>query len=387
MTSARAYVTALLKKADIEIGGSRPQDITVHDERLYNRVLRYGTLGLGEAYMDGWWDANALDVFIDTVFKAHLEKTFEINLASVVAIAKAWLFNLQSIKRAFVVGEAHYDLGNDLYEAMLDARMVYTCGYWKQATTLGEAQEAKLDLVCRKIGLKSGDHILDIGCGWGSFAKFAAEKYGASVVGITISVEQAALAREHCAGLPIEIRVQDYRDIDPSTPLGAGEKFDHIVSLGMFEHVGVKNYRTYFDVANRCLKEDGLFLLHTIGDNVSRITSEPWTTKYIFPGGQIPSVAQIGKAIEGLFSMEDWHNFGSDYDTTLMAWFKNFDTAWLVPSEVEGSTLRAKYGDRFYRMWKYYLLTCAGAFRAREIQLWQIVLSKSGVQGGYTSVR
>ncbi len=371
MSSAQTFVEGLLGKADVVIGGTRPQDITVHDERLFNRVIRYGTLGLGEAYMDGWWDANALDVFIDTVLMARLDKTFKINFASVLTIAKAFLFNQQSNKHAFKVGEVHYDLGNDFYEAMLDPRMVYTCGYWEDAATLAEAQDAKLDLVCRKIGLKRGDRILDIGCGWGSFAKYAAQKYGASVVGVTISKEQVALARERCKGLPVEIRVQDYRALD--------EKFDHIVSLGMFEHVGVKNYREYFKVAQRCLKEDGLFLLHTIGYARSLANSDPWIEKYIFPGGMLPSIAQIGKAIEGRFLVEDVHNFGADYDLTLMAWFKNFDTAW--------PTFRAKYGDRFYRMWKYYLLSCAGVARAREMQLWQIVLSPRGVAGGYHSIR
>jgi cyclopropane-fatty-acyl-phospholipid synthase len=371
MASARAFVENLLKHADITIDGARPQDIVVHDEHLFNRVIRHGSLGLGEAYMDGWWDANALDAFFDAALRAHLEKNVELNIASVSAMAKAWLLNLQSGKRAFTVGKVHYDLGNDLYRAMLDKRMTYTCGYWKDARTLDEAQEAKLDLVCRKLRLQPGDRVLDIGCGWGSFAKYAAENYGVSVVGITISNEQAALARTLCAGLPIEIRMQDYRELS--------EPFDHIVSIGMFEHVGVKNYEAYFEVARRCLKRDGLFLLHTIGDNISRVTSDPWINTYIFPGGMIPSIAQIGKAIEGRFVVEDWHNFGTDYDKTLMAWFQNFDTAW--PS------LREKYGDRFYRMWKYYLLSCAGAFRARETQLWQIVLSPNGVPGGYESVR
>ncbi|MFA6969409.1 MAG: cyclopropane fatty acyl phospholipid synthase, partial [Candidatus Paceibacterota bacterium] len=293
MTSARAFVGDLLKKADVEIGGGRPQDIMVHDERLYSRVIRYGTLGLGEAYMDGWWEANQLDVFFDTALRAHLEKKFEMNISSALTVAKAFIFNQQSGKDAFTVGEVHYDLGNDLYTAMLGTRMVYTCGYWSGAKTLGDAQEAKLDLVCKKIGLKKGDRVLDIGCGWGSFAKFAAEKYGAEVVGITISKEQAALAQELCKGLPIEIRVQDYREVN--------EKFDHIVSIGMFEHVGVKNYREYFKVVDRCLKDDGLFLLHTIGYNLSLLTSDPWITKYIFPGGVLPSIAQIGKAIEGKF--------------------------------------------------------------------------------------
>lgn len=371
MASGRAFVEGLLKKADIQIGGSRPQDIIVHDERLFNRAIRYGTLGLGEAYMDGWWDANAIDTFIYTALSAHLGDAIEINFSSLLTIARAFLFNLQSSSRAFNIGEAHYDLGNDLYEAMLDSRMVYSCGYWAHAKTLGKAQEAKLDLVCKKVGLKRGDRVLDIGCGWGSFAKYAAEKYGVSVVGITVSKEQAALAKERCKGLPIEIRVQDYRELN--------EKFDHIISIGMFEHVGLKNYKTYFEVAKRCLKENGLFLLHTIGYQRSQLTSDPWVEKYIFPGGLLPSVAQIAKAAEGLFIIEDLHNFGTNYDPTLMAWFKNFDKAW--------PTLREKYGERFYRMWKYYLLSCAGVFRAREAQLWQIVLSPSGVEGGYTSVR
>jgi len=234
-----------------------------------------------------------------------------------------------------------------------------------------KAQEAKLDLVCRKIGLEEGQRVLDIGCGWGSFAKFAAEKYGAQVVGITVSKEQVALGKELCKGLPVELRLQDYREVD--------ETFDHIVSLGMFEHVGCKNYREYFKVAQRCLKEGGLFLLHTIGSNVSARSGEPWLTKYIFPGGMLPSMAQVARAAEGLFVIEEAHNFGADYDKTLMAWFANFDAAWL--------SLRARYDDRFYRMWKYYLLMCAGTFRARSNQLWQIILSPHGVAGGYRAIR
>ena len=254
---------------------------------------------------------------------------------------------------------------------MLDERMVYTCGYWKDVNNLDDAQEKKLDLVCRKIGLKSGQRILDIGCGWGSFAKFAAERYGAQVVGITVSKEQVVLARERCKGLPVEIRLQDYRDLN--------EKFDHIISLGMFEHVGYKNYREYMTVARRCLVDGGLFLLHTIGGNISSTQTDAWIDKYIFPNSIIPSAKQITSAYEGLFVMEDWHNFGTYYDRTLMAWFENFDNAW--------PALASKYNERFYRMWKFYLLVCAGTFRSRHNHLWQIVLSPRGVVGGYTSIR
>lgn len=371
MAFARAFVEELLQKADIRIGGDRPQDVVVYDDRLFSRMLLRGTLGLGEAYLDGWWDSNQLDATVTHALTARLDRAIGANLSRFFSVLRAYFLNLQSKSRAFVVGETHYDLGNDLYEAMLDKRMVYTCGYWDNAQMLDAAQEAKLDLVCRKIGLEKGDKILDIGCGWGSFAKFAAERYGASVVGITVSEEQAALARERCRGLPVEIRVQDYRDLH--------ERFDHVVSLGMFEHVGVKNYNTYFEVVHRCLKDGGLFLLHTIGRNDSAPASDPWIETYIFPGGMLPSITQIGKALETRFVMEDWHNFGADYDKTLMAWFRNFDVAW--------PTLRQKYGDRFYRRWKYYLLSCAGAFRARHTQLWQIVLSARGVPGGYQSVR
>jgi cyclopropane-fatty-acyl-phospholipid synthase len=370
MTSARAAIERLLAKADVRIGGDRPWDMVVHDERLYSRILAQASLGLGEAYMDGWWDCLALDEFFTHVLRARLGREL-VTWNLIWTGAKAWLINQGAKRLAFKVGEQHYDLGNDLYEAMLDARMVYTCGYWKEAKNLDEAQEAKLDLVCRKIGLKKGDRILDIGCGWGSFAKFAAERYGASVVGITVSKEQVALAEVRCKGLPCEFRLQDYRDIN--------EQFDHIVSLGMFEHVGYKNYRTYMEVARRCLKDGGFFLLHTIGANYSARSLDPWLDKYIFPRGMLPSIAQIGKGIEKLFVMEDWHNFSTDYDKTLMAWYANFERAWPM--------LQPKYGERFYRMWRYYLLLCAATFRSRHSQLWQIVLSKEGVEGGYQSVR
>ncbi len=359
-----------LKSADIKVDGGRPWDMTIHDERIYRRIAFGGSLALGESYMDGWWDCPALDQFFYHVAKGGLAKTAP-GAGRVVRRVLEGIVNPQSKRRAFIIGEEHYDLGNDLYVAMLDKRMVYTCAYWKDAKNLDEAQEAKLDLVCRKLGLKPGDTVLDIGCGWGSFAKFAAEKYGAHVVGVTVSKEQAALARENCAGLPVEIRLEDYRDT-------VGE-FDHIVSLGMMEHVGHKNYGTYIKKAHSLLKDGGFFLLHTIGGNESEQTGDSWVNKYIFPNSMLPSITQIGRHLERRFVMEDWHNFGADYDKTLMAWHSNFINNW--------DKLKGKYDDRFKRMWVYYLLLFAGFFRSRNLQLWQIVLSKRGVPGGYTSVR
>jgi cyclopropane-fatty-acyl-phospholipid synthase len=361
----------LLALAEIEIDGINPWDIQVYNDMFYRRVLNQGSLGLGESYMDGWWGCEKLDELFSRVLRVHLETEVKQNRRILLDILRAKVLNLQSRGRAFHIGEKHYDIGNELFKCMLDKRMVYSCGYWKDAQTLDEAQENKLDLICRKLGLQPGMKLLDIGCGWGSFTKYAAEKYGVEVVGITVSREQVELADAVCSSLPVEIRLQDYRDVD--------ETFDHIVSVGMIEHVGYKNYREYMNVVHRCLKDDGLFLLHTIGGNRSVTSTDPWINKYIFPNGMLPSIKQIGAAIEGLFVMEDWHNFSADYDKTLMAWYRNFNENW--------QQIAAHYDERFYKMWEYYLLSCAGSFRARSNQLWQIVLSKYGVLGGYNSLR
>jgi cyclopropane-fatty-acyl-phospholipid synthase len=369
-TAAKKRVRSLLAIANIEIDGTDPWDIQVHDDRVYERVLRDGTLGFGESYMDGWWDSVSVDSLVDRLLRAKVDQKVGINVGLIWDVLRAKLFNLQSISRAFEVGEKHYDLGNDLFRAMLDPRMIYTCAYWKDADNLAQAQENKLDLICRKIHLQAGQTVLDIGCGWGGFAKFAAEKYGAHVTGITISKEQVELGQEVCKGLPVEIKLQDYRSMTG--------QFDHIISIGMFEHVGPKNYATYMDVAARCLKDDGLFLLHTIGQQLP-VKAEPWIEKYIFPNGLLPTTSQITKAAEPHFVMEDWHNFGPYYDKTLMAWYQNFTDHW--------PELSKHYDERFRRMWTFYLLSCAGSFRARCIQLWQIVYSKNGLKGGYQSIR
>ncbi len=371
MRSAEKVVQDLLALADIRIGGGRAWDMQVHNEQLFPRVLREGSLGLGEAYLDGWWDADRLDEFFTRILRADLEDRVRGDWKTLLRVLSQRVLNPQRKKAAYRIGEHHYDIGNDLYQAMLDRRLIYSCGYWRNARNLDEAQEAKLDLVCRKLHLRPGQKILDIGCGWGGMAKFAAENYGVSVVGVTVSKAQLALGQQLCAGLPVQLQFRDYRDIE-------GE-YDHVVSLGMFEHVGYKNYRTYMQVVHDHLKEGGLFLLHTIGKNASSKTLDPWFAKYIFPNSLIPSAAQIAQAIENLFVIEDWHNFGPDYDKTLLAWFKNFEDHW--------EDLQPRYGDRFYRMWKYYLLSSAATFRTRKNNLWQIVLSKKGVEGGYEAVR
>lgn len=370
-SSTRRAAQELLDMADVRINGNRPWDIQIRNPGFYNRVMAGGSLALGETYMNGWWDCEALDEFIYRLLRSGVREKASRSWQFVWNYVKAQILNMQSRSRAYEVGERHYDMGNDLYEAMLDERMVYSCAYWKDADTLDAAQTAKLDLICRKIDLQPGMRVLDIGCGWGSLLQYAAEEYGAEGVGVTVSKEQVTLGRERCQGLPVEIRLQDYRELD--------ETFDRVVSVGMFEHVGPKNYRTYMEVVKRCLESDGLSLLHTIGSPQTSNVVDPWIDRYIFPNGIIPSATQIAKAAEGLFVIEDWHNFGAYYDFTLMAWDQNFEEHW--------DALAAHYDERFRRMWQYYLLSSAGNFRARENQVWQIIFSHDGLLGGYESVR
>tara|TARA_Y100000031_G_C8196393_1_gene373901 strand:+ start:204 stop:1367 length:1164 start_codon:yes stop_codon:yes gene_type:complete len=366
----RSDVQKILSLADIQINGSRPFDIQVHNPELYERVLSQGSLGLGEAYMDGWWDCKQLDEFVNRVKKVNLQRKI-ITPKLVYHIVKSKVLNRQTKKLSKAVAKQHYDVGNDLYEHMLDKRMQYTCGYWKDAKNLEQAQEKKLDLICKKLQLKKGDTILELGSGWGWFAKYAVEKYGCKVTAFNISKEQVSYAKKLCKGLPVTFVQQDYRE--------AKGKYDKVVAIGMCEHVGYKNYRNFFKIGHRCLKDGGLFFVHTIGGFKSVVATDPWIEKYIFPNSMLPSVKQLSAASEGLFVMEDWHNFGADYDKTLMAWFENFDKSW--------PKFEKKYGKRFYRMWKFYLLSCAGSFRSRKNNLWQIVFSKGGVEGCYKSVR
>ncbi len=361
---AKDFVARLLNSAGVTLNGNKAYDIQVKNENLYKRILRDGILGFGEAYMDDWWACARLDQLTDRLVRTNIRNEIQRNWKLGWAMLRSRLFNLQKPGRSFQVGEKHYDAGNDLYKAMLDRRMLYTCAYWKNSDNLDAAQEAKLDLVCRKIGLEPGMTVLEFGCGFGAFARYAAEKYGARVTGLTVSKEQAKLGREMCRGLPVEILLEDYRNISG--------QYDRVISIGIMEHVGYKNYRTYMQRTYETLKDGGIALIHTIGGNHSVTKANRWTNKYIFPNGMIPSMAQLSKAMEGLFVMEDWHNFGEDYDKTLMAWHDNFEKAW--------PDLKAHYNDHFYRMWRFYLLTSAGSFRARSQQVWQIVMTKPGIK-------
>jgi cyclopropane-fatty-acyl-phospholipid synthase len=360
---AERVVRELFALADIQIGGTRPGDIRIHDTRFYERLLRDASIGLGESYMEDWWETEALDVMIEKIVRADLKQKVKGNWRLRALTVKSALLNLQSKGRASAAVAAHYDIGNDLYTRMLDERLNYSCGYWKAgATTLAEAQEAKLELVCRKLGLEPGMRVLDIGCGWGGFAGWAAEKYGCTILGVTLSKEQLALGRQKCRHLPVELRLCDYRDVTGT--------FDRVVSIGMMEHVGPKNHRDLMHVIERSLVSDGVALVHTIGNNRSRRHGTPFIEKYVFPHAVAPSLAQLGRSIEGLFVAEDVHNLAADYDPTLMAWWANFDRTY--------AEIADRYDRRFYQMWKFYLLGAAGTSRARDAQLFQLVLTKPG---------
>lgn len=369
--SPKDMISKLLASAGIQINGHQPWDIRVHNTLFYKRLTAGGSMALGESYMDGWWDCDALDQFFDRILKCRLDEQAGKSLKMLWCFVKSACTCSPGRFRAYHIGRRHYDIGNDLFRFMLDREMNYSCAYWKDAGDLDEAQEAKMDLICRKLQIQPGMRLLDIGCGWGGLAAYAAQRYGARVVGITVSREQVRLARQRCEGLPVTIELKDYRNV--------ADSFDRVVSVGMFEHVGVGHYRSFMRIVHRCLAPRGLFLLHTIAGNRSVRSCDPWITKYIFPNSMLPSSRQIASAVEKLLVLEDWHSFGTHYDHTLTAWYRNFVRHW--------GRLKAVYGERFYRMWIYYLLASAGSFRARRNQLWQIVFSRDGLRPGYTSIR
>jgi cyclopropane-fatty-acyl-phospholipid synthase len=370
----------LLAEADIKVGGARPWDIAVHDARFYKRAIAGGAIGLGESFMDGWWDCPALDQAIARMLRADLRDKLKVAPWMAADIVAEHLPNLGYIwpgLRPFLsrfrsyraVAETHYEAGNEFYAALLGKNMLYSCTYWPNATTLDEAEDAKLEMSCRKLGLEPGMRVLDIGCGWGGFAKYTAQHYGVSVVGYTISAEQRALAQEKCKGLPVELRLDDFHNITGT--------YDRVASFGMFEHIGRGNYDAYMRIVHDHLVDDGVFLLESIGDNISGSQCNPWFQKYIFsaPTSMFPSIKEIAAVAEGRFIVEDWHNFGADYAPTLRAWHVNLvaNRDWIV----------TRYGERFYRMFVFYLLSCAGAFEARVYQMWQILFAKQGLTQGF----
>ncbi len=331
-------------------------------------------LGFGESYMDGWWDVQDLDELVFRVASANVDSSANISWENLTLALKNSLLNVQTRFGVKKLIRTQYNLNSHFFELFLFPYNQYTCFYFKDTNDPAVAEEKRLDLICRKLELTKSDKVLDIGSGWGGFARYASEKYGCHVTGISVSKEQNDYARKYTKGLPVTIKYLDYHKLHG--------KFNKVFSGGMIEHVGAKNHRTYMAKIHRVLSDDGLFLLDCLGESVTRKNTDAWTDKYIFPNSLVPSATQMIRVIEGLFVIEDWHNFGNDYAKTCVAWFERFDQNWKKIQK-----LGEQFDNRFYRMWKLYLLASAGYLRARHIQQWQIVLSKKGVIGGYVSVR
>ena len=365
-TAVPASLSAIAERADVRFNGDRPWDLRVHNDALYGALLRHGSRALGDGYVRGDWDCDRIDELICRLLRVNAHRPL-----SRRAWLRDWLVQLyeqlgnpQALRRAFVVGERHYDINPRVYAAMLDPLMTYSCGYWRQADDLVTAQEHKLRLICEKLQLEPGMRLLDIGCGWGSLAAFACRHYGVEVLGITVSRCQAESIRERLADLPVQVVLCDYRQL----PLLQAGRFDRIASVGMFEHVGRRNDAAFHRIVHQSLEADGLALLQTIGTACTDHGRDDWIETHVFPGGRLPSASQLCRGLEGLFLIEDWENFGPDYDRTLMAWCRNFEAAW--------PTLQCDSSADFQRFWRYYLLSCAGFFRSRHGQLWQVVISK-----------
>ena len=371
MTSMREQCVTLLESAGITVGGDLPHDIQVHDDRFWARVLRDRELGLGESYQEGWWDARRLDELLVRILTADLQSAVRSSPTLLLHVARSRLTNRQTTGRAARNARAHYDIGNDLYLRMLGPEMVYSCALWEGTDDLQAAQVAKMELICQKLHLQPGMRLLDIGCGWGGFARHAAIHHGATIVGISPAGEQVVEARRRAGDLPVEFHQQDYREVTGT--------YDRIVSIGMMEHVGPRNYREFFDRCGDLLTDDGLMLHHTIGSNESTQSVDAWFDRYIFPGGVVPSLHQIAGAAQPRWAIEDVQNLGPDYDRTLRSWHSNIEARW---DEVPD------YDERFRRTWRYYLLSSAASFRVRNLQLFQIVFSRTGrVSPVYDGVR
>lgn len=369
--AAKQAFTRLLDAAGVRVNGNRPWDLTVRDERLYRRILAEGSLGAGEAYMEGWWEVEQLDEFFTRIQRSAIEDQLR-KPSILIGVLFSRLVNRQSRRRSRRVAEQHYDLPVSLYERMLGASMQYTCAYYgadgQQADSLDAAQHNKLALIADKLDLSPGMRVLELGGGFGELARYLAAEHGCEVVSYNISRRQIEYARRRCAGLPVDLRLRDYRDAMQDTVT-----YDRVASIGLMEHVGPANYRRFFEIVKARLRRGGLALIHTIGGNESRTRADAWINRYIFPGGVIPSEVQLSRAKEGLFVLEDWHNFGPDYDRTLMAWQANFIQAWPELKDAEG------LDERFFRMWRYYLNLSASAFRSRGLNLWQLVLSHGDI--------
>lgn len=361
----------------VELGGI-PETVFDHvkvlDESAWFDIITKGNLGIAEGYMHGKIEVDPLP-FFRTIMNGTSVGTrrkegsdylgLVMQVLSLPTMLMGRFVNMQSRELSTRVTKQHYDAGNDLYEVMLGPTMAYTCGYWKGAKNLEEAQKNKFDLILRKLQLKPGMKVADLGCGWGTAAAYMHEHGKADVTAVSLSEQQVKWAKDHLEKPGLKYIWSDYRDICDD-PKQAGT-FDRIYSIGMLEHVGYKNYEPFFSCVKRLLKPDGLAVVHTIGEPDFVPASDPFLDKYIFPGAVIPALSALTPAFENHFILEDFHNFGYDYALTLAAWSDNAKAFFKKNPTA--------YTPEFQRMWDYYLRMCEALFELRINQLWHFVLS------------
>lgn len=371
----RHIVTDLFARAGVQLDGSRPWDIQVRNPRFYRRALR-GSLGLGDSYMDGDWDVRELDALFVRLIRANLASSLLARAGRAWLGIRARLGNLQTRVRSLDVARSHYNLDHRLYELFLGPWNQYTCCFFDRTRELEQAEVRKLEMICSKLELTRGDRVLDIGCGWGGFARYASSTRGCHVTGISLSREQVDYARRFTAGLPVDIVEADYRDLPALRPAGS---FDKILVCGMIEHVGYRNYRGLMEIVHGLLTRSGLFLLHTIGNGINTRIADPWIVKHIFRNSMLPSMEQLAGALRGLFTVQDWENYGRYYVDTLAAWQRRFEENWERIALIDTTP---RFDERFRRMFNYYFLSCKAAFDVESIFLWHLVMSRRGERAG-----
>ena len=354
--------------------------IAVHNERFFLRAVLNGDIGIGESYMDGDWSTPDLVAVVRAGVRNITGIQYSNPLLSFANRVRDWVAHrmrpntISGSKRNIAY---HYDLGNDFYSLFLGKTLAYSCAYYQSDNdSLDRAQEQKFDLICRKLNLTSGDHLLEIGTGWGGFAEYAATRYGCRVTTTTISRQQHEFAKERFAALGsaasrIELLFEDYRNLRG--------QHDHLVSIEMFEAVGYRYYDAFFRTCDRLLKPDGMMLLQTITlkeqEFPSYLHRSDWIRKHIFPGSELASVAEISRSLARATQLQMFHleDIGWHYCATLAEWRRGL-------LERRTDVLRLGFDDRFLRMWDYYLAYCEGAFRERYVGDAQLLLARAGVE-------
>lgn len=345
-------------------------DIIVNNNNFYTKLLKHGEIGLGESYVDKDWDSNNLEETLYNLIinqkkieNAIIKNSPNLIIKKLLDIPSD-IFSTDNTKNDI---KFHYDIGNKLYENMLGKSMLYSCAYfYKQGLSLDEAQYAKLDLIAKKLNLKEGMRVLDIGCGFGTAAIYLSKKFNVNILGISLSKEQINYFNSIYTGTQVQVIYKDYRELTREH----NNSYDCIYSIGMFEHIGINNHIDYYNKCFKLLKTNGTMLIHTIVSNKRLYSHNSWITKYIFPGAELPHISDFTKKYTDNWLLQDLQCIGKSYSKTLLAWKKN----------INDSSVFNNYDDKFKRTWNYYLLLCSAAFRAREITVFQLVYFKKDTQ-------